>query len=777
MQPNKTNNNKHTSFLASISSSIPLHFLALSVVTMASRRRRPVSRGDGGILAALSANASSKRNSSRGRSIQKPPPRTLVLSGPNTRLSLDDDDNVSLLASPKLTMEGVSGDEEASESSSSMEDSMSDGSNSQSTDEEDDEEESGSEEEEEIETRSDASSVEDEELLVDEDCGLEHAERLSSDEASEADEEEEEEEEECEDIAVESDYDPEESSSEAEDDDLEVDDDSDEGKLLVAHSLRACSPGFQQKAAPNTKKDHDQTQEASENFPSPLCSKSVPNISSPKDQNEIDGDEDDESSDVHSTGNALELTSPSSKSAASQPETPVIVFALDEDDEDDNEEVLEVMAEVVDSDDDQDLADVSSNGDTATDHSEQDDDFFDDASSTEDSVAQITAMLDTKLELNTPKEDNLESKVPSSGYSLVEGGPASNTTKSTERPHKVDGNHDKTFETSPAKKDCQATMTPRRKDKALHPESSFLSPKAMELEMDEHALESTGSPNQEPNGESIEANGNLDLPPKSPRIQNQSSVNIAEHCGFLSPQIASNKRAFDSPVLEKSINRAVRFDEKSISGKAKAKKATADAENASKNSLLVRREGSVQRGKWKLGSKIGSGAFGIVHMGMNTHTGALMAVKSIRMEHAVMKDVRREIDLLRSLKHKNIVLYHGAEMDAKYLHIFQEWVPGGSITGMLCKFGPFPVSVVRNYLAQILEGLAYLHSQNVMHRDLKGSNVLINDHGIVKLADFGASKRIESLQSDMMMSLTMRGSKSVRLLQCYAITLLEQKSI
>jgi serine/threonine protein kinase len=171
-----------------------------------------------------------------------------------------------------------------------------------------------------------------------------------------------------------------------------------------------------------------------------------------------------------------------------------------------------------------------------------------------------------------------------------------------------------------------------------------------------------------------------------------------------------------------------------------------------------RREGNIQRGKWSLGSKIGSGAFGVVHIGMNTATGSLMAVKSVKMDRAVMKDVRREIDLLRSLKHTNIVRYHGAEMDKTHLHIFQEWVAGGSVTGMLAKFGPFSLDVLRSYLSQTLNGLAYLHENDIMHRDIKGSNILVSDEGIVKLADFGASKRLESAQKDMMQSLTMRGT-------------------
>ncbi|GAX12711.1 hypothetical protein FisN_15Hh190 [Fistulifera solaris] len=194
----------------------------------------------------------------------------------------------------------------------------------------------------------------------------------------------------------------------------------------------------------------------------------------------------------------------------------------------------------------------------------------------------------------------------------------------------------------------------------------------------------------------------------------------------------------ENPSILRSINRAIR----SLLRPDKA---------ASKT--------NIRKGEWVLGSKLGSGAFGVVHVGMNTATGSLIAVKSIRMENVPMEDVRREIELLKSLDHPNIVVYHGAEMDAKYLHIFQEWVPGGSLCSMLAKFGSFRRPVLKSYLFQVLKGLAYLHQQHVMHRDLKGSNVLVSDAGVVKLADFGSSKRFDGSEGNMMLSLTMRGSK------------------
>ena len=173
---------------------------------------------------------------------------------------------------------------------------------------------------------------------------------------------------------------------------------------------------------------------------------------------------------------------------------------------------------------------------------------------------------------------------------------------------------------------------------------------------------------------------------------------------------------------------------------------------------FYRKEGKIKRGKWSLGSKIGIGSFGVVHVGMNTLNGTLMAVKRFKMDGAVTKDIRTEVGLLRSLEHKNIVRYLGAEMDKKYLHIFQEWVPGGSVATLLGKFGPFSLQVIRSYLSQSLAGLAYLHENDIMHRDIKGSNILVNDEGVVKLADFGASKKLANLQDNLMMSMTVRGT-------------------
>eukprot|EP00554_Chaetoceros_debilis_P010553 CAMPEP_0194110192 /NCGR_PEP_ID=MMETSP0150-20130528/9499_1 /TAXON_ID=122233 /ORGANISM="Chaetoceros debilis, Strain MM31A-1" /LENGTH=811 /DNA_ID=CAMNT_0038799313 /DNA_START=222 /DNA_END=2654 /DNA_ORIENTATION=+ len=180
------------------------------------------------------------------------------------------------------------------------------------------------------------------------------------------------------------------------------------------------------------------------------------------------------------------------------------------------------------------------------------------------------------------------------------------------------------------------------------------------------------------------------------------------------------------------------------------------------------------RTKWTMGTRIGEGSFGVVHVGMNNVTGKLMAVKKMRIpsgsgssSYDLLEDLRREINLMKSFTHPNIVRYLGCEIHKSkgIIHIFQEWIPGGSVTSLLQKFGSFPLAVIRCYLFQILKGLDYLHSNCIIHRDIKGGNILVNDDGVVKLADFGASKRVRVSTNgtlisadDVMEKMTMRGT-------------------
>lgn len=152
--------------------------------------------------------------------------------------------------------------------------------------------------------------------------------------------------------------------------------------------------------------------------------------------------------------------------------------------------------------------------------------------------------------------------------------------------------------------------------------------------------------------------------------------------------------------------------------------------------------------RWKKGEQIGKGSYGKVYVGFDNQTGGMLAIKEITFGKNVEKlhELRNEINLMRSLRHKNVVAYTGAEVRDQTLYILTEWVPGGSLLTMLEKFTKLHVNVIRVYTKQLLDGLAYLHANNVIHRDIKCANILVDDQGIVKLADFGASKRLDPAQ-------------------------------
>ena len=157
--------------------------------------------------------------------------------------------------------------------------------------------------------------------------------------------------------------------------------------------------------------------------------------------------------------------------------------------------------------------------------------------------------------------------------------------------------------------------------------------------------------------------------------------------------------------------------------------------------------------KWIRGALIGAGSFGSVYLGMNAMNGLLMAVKQVELptgsgpneqrKKSMLDALEREIDLLRELQHENIVQYLDSSSDDKHLNIFLEYVPGGSVTALLRNYGAFEEALCNNFVRQILQGLQYLHSKDIIHRDIKGANILVDNKGGIKISDFGISKKVE----------------------------------
>nr|XP_060617487.1 mitogen-activated protein kinase kinase kinase 1 isoform X1 [Anolis sagrei ordinatus] len=156
--------------------------------------------------------------------------------------------------------------------------------------------------------------------------------------------------------------------------------------------------------------------------------------------------------------------------------------------------------------------------------------------------------------------------------------------------------------------------------------------------------------------------------------------------------------------------------------------------------------------EWLKGQQIGLGAFSSCYQAQDVGTGTLMAVKQVTYvrntsseQEEVVEALREEIRMMNHLNHPNIIRMLGATCEKSNYNLFIEWMAGGSVAHLLSKYGAFKESVVANYTEQLLRGLAYLHENQIIHRDVKGANLLIDSTGHrLRIADFGAAARLAS---------------------------------
>ncbi|KAL6051330.1 germinal center kinase 1 isoform X1 [Balamuthia mandrillaris] len=141
------------------------------------------------------------------------------------------------------------------------------------------------------------------------------------------------------------------------------------------------------------------------------------------------------------------------------------------------------------------------------------------------------------------------------------------------------------------------------------------------------------------------------------------------------------------------------------------------------------------------GVELGKGAYGCVYKGTHIASGTVLAIKSCPNLGPAKDAVQKEIDILKLCKHDNIVQYFGTCEKGKTLWILMEFCGAGAIDSLRKKLpdDSFTEEQIAAVMIESIKGLVYLHSRNIIHRDIKSGNILVTEDGQTKLADFGVS--------------------------------------
>ena len=153
---------------------------------------------------------------------------------------------------------------------------------------------------------------------------------------------------------------------------------------------------------------------------------------------------------------------------------------------------------------------------------------------------------------------------------------------------------------------------------------------------------------------------------------------------------------------------------------------------------------------YKYGRLIGQGAFGKVNLGLNVLTGRVVAIKSFNKKtldspnNENMKKIIHETNLMRKLNHPNITKILEMFEDEKYILIIMEYINGGNLFSFVKKRRKLNEKISKFLFKQIILGIKHIHSQNIVHRDVKLENILIDLNNTIKICDFGIGRILSS---------------------------------
>jgi protein kinase A len=180
----------------------------------------------------------------------------------------------------------------------------------------------------------------------------------------------------------------------------------------------------------------------------------------------------------------------------------------------------------------------------------------------------------------------------------------------------------------------------------------------------------------------------------------------------------------------------------------------ASAEGHANSQQANRAEARTTKGKYSLDDftiqrTLGTGSFGRVHLVQSKHNHRFYAIKVLKKAQVVkMKQVEHTNDerrMLNRVRHPFLITLWGTWQDARNLYMVMDFVEGGELFSLLRKSQRFPNPVAKFYAAEVTLALEYLHSQQIIYRDLKPENLLLDRHGHLKITDFGFAKEVPDI--------------------------------
>lgn len=138
--------------------------------------------------------------------------------------------------------------------------------------------------------------------------------------------------------------------------------------------------------------------------------------------------------------------------------------------------------------------------------------------------------------------------------------------------------------------------------------------------------------------------------------------------------------------------------------------------------------------------EVGRGKYSVVYKGRIKKSIKYVAVKSV--ERSRRRKLMNEVRIVHDLQHKNVLKFHNWYETRNHLWIIFEYCAGGDLYSIIEQDKRLPEETVRKFAFELVEGLSYLHANGILFCDLKPSNVLLNEYGVLKFADFGLSKKL-----------------------------------